>query len=456
MQLLRHSGLNREASIPSQHSRHRLEISPRRLLHTLAYVLATILVLGVFFVALLVAESSLYAITGRPVSTLAIVIAALTAVSLYAPLIRFFERGLDWLFFRRHLNIVTAIQQLGAGDLADMPMQDVEQALLSRICTLTRRISASLDERLAEGRQVHCYPQGYPSPPHITHPPQRLSKNEDYELCIQLPQRRGEAYLFLGPHMDHWRTMDDEIRSIESLAGFAAMSLEHARLSQMHANNARLDSIHRVVSQLHSHDLKNRLHDLSFLAHNLQSTKLRKNDVQGLVTAVRKVVDRMQILMNRLSDPSAPLHPELKPMNASLFIKACTEERLWPEEVNIHMRTLESSLIKADAEMLHSVLDTLFDNAVQAMQGRGDLYIEVSSTEHQLRIEVKDSGCGMSPDFIERQLFHLFTSSKENGLGIGLFLSRRIIETHGGTIGAESEGEGKGCTFWIMLPLWQS
>ncbi|MFQ5355637.1 MAG: sensor histidine kinase [Mariprofundaceae bacterium] len=448
--------MNRKAPIPNHVSRRRLEISPRRLLHAFAYVLATILALGVFFVALLLAESFLYAITGRPVSTLAIVIAVLAAVSLYAPLIRLFERGLDWAFFRRHLNIVTAIQQLGAGDLADMPMQDVEQALLSRICTLTRRISASLDERLTEGRQVHCYPQEYPSPPYIEHPPQRLSKNEAYELCIKLPQRRGDAYLFLGPHVDHWRTMDDEIRSIEGLAGFAAMSLEHARLSQMHANNARLDSIHRVVSQLHSHDLKNRLHDLSFLAHNLQSAKLRKNDIQGLVQAVRKVVDRMQILMNRLADPSAPLHPELKPMDASLFIKTCTEERLWPEEVSIHIHTLESPMIRADAEMLHSVMDTLFDNAVQAMQGSGDLSVKVSSTDRQLRIEVKDSGCGMSPDFIERRLFHLFTSSKANGLGIGLFLSRRIIETHGGTIGAESEGEGKGCTFWIMLPLWQS
>jgi len=454
---LRRSGLSRKGPIHNfiQNLRRRLEISPRRLLHVFAYVLASAISVGIYLVALLVAESSLYAITGRPLSTLAILFAALVVILLYTPLIRLFERGLDWIFFRRHLNIATAIQQLGAGDLADIPVQDVEHALLHRICTLTRRTAAALDER-EDGRDVHCYPQDSPAPPYFEQPPQRLPGNGPYELCLKLPRRKGDAYLFLGPHVDRWRTMDDEIKHLQGLAGFVAMSLEHARLSQMHANNARLDSIHRIVSQLHSHDLKNRLHDLSFLAHNLQSARLREDEIKGLVVAIRKVVDRMRILMNRLADPSAPLDPQFKPLDAAQFIETCIRERLWPEDVGVHFHAEQAPLVKADAEMLHSVVDTLFDNAVQAMQGRGELHIGIRPVDDQLYIEVKDSGCGMSRDFMERKLFQLFSTTKPNGLGIGLFLSKRIIEAHGGKIGAESDGKGKGCTFWITLPLWHS
>jgi signal transduction histidine kinase len=61
----------------------------------------------------------------------------------------------------------------------------------------------------------------------------------------------------------------------------------------------------------------------------------------------------------------------------------------------------------------------------------------------------------MSDAFIRNRLFRLFSTTRPNGLGIGLYLSRRIVEAHGGEIGAESEGEGKGSTFFIRLPMWQ-
>ena len=105
--------------------------------------------------------------------------------------------------------------------------------------------------------------------------------------------------------------------------------------------------------------------------------------------------------------------------------------------------------------MLQGVLENRFDNAAQAMKKQGDLYVEAHGDEKGVEILVKDTGQGIPEAFLKQRLFHLFATSKESGLGIGLYLSKRIIIAHGGTITAESEGEGKGSTFRVWLHLWQ-
>jgi hypothetical protein len=67
-------------------------------------------------------------------------------------------------------------------------------------------------------------------------------------------------------------------------------------------------------------------------------------------------------------------------------------------------------------------------------------------------LAVSDNGCGMDPDFLNRSLFRPFQTTKKNGLGIGLFQSKMIVEAHLGKINVESQ-PGKGTTFRIALPL---
>ena len=66
-------------------------------------------------------------------------------------------------------------------------------------------------------------------------------------------------------------------------------------------------------------------------------------------------------------------------------------------------------------------------------------------------LTVSDSGCGMSSAFLKESLFRPFQSTKKNGLGIGMFQSRMVVEAHGGTIQVESEA-GKGTTVRVSLP----
>lgn len=428
----------------------RLRFAFRRLLHSFAYFIATLVVLLLFVLLLMLAESAFYALTGTPVSIWAMALAAIAAAFGFSPLVHMLQHRLDRLFFPGHLDSLAAIRQLGAGDLARLPVQDIETALLARLCKVSRRSYIALDERDLPNGRLFVYPTDAPRPE---------GKHVDaYDFSLPLPRGSGRAYLWLGPRKDGWPTSQEERASLESLAKFAAMSLEHARLTHQQAEAARLDSLSRVVRQLHSHDLKNRLHDLSFLAHHLEADHLEPEEIRQLVDAIRKVSGRMQTLMKRLTDPRAPLNPAIAPVDIAALLQESIRNRLWPEGIRIQ-RNLESMPpVAADAELIASVLETLFDNAVQAMQGKGVLDIRVHPVKGkkgmEAEIRVSDTGCGIDRDFLQHQLFQLFATSKPNGLGVGLFLSRRIILAHGGTITANSEGVGKGCTFIIRLPLW--
>jgi len=435
----------------------RLIFSFRRLVHSFAYLSATLVAIGVFVFVLMLAESAVYALSGQPVSVWAMVIAAISAAFGYAPLVQAMSRALDRIFFRHQLDTLAAIRQLGAGDLAQLPIEDVETALLERICNVSHRRFAALDERqLLDGGWF-----SFPAQAPFIEPDHCGAKHPDYALCLKLPAANGEAWLWLGPRLDG-RAMDAEERaSLESLAKFSAMSLEHARLTHLQSEAARLDSLSRVTRQLHSHDLKNRLHDLSFLAHHLGSGKLDDDDLQRMISAIRKVTGRMQTLMQRVSDPNAPVDPSLAPLDLVDLLQRSVRDRLWPESVQLKQQHDRLPAVAGDADMLQGVFENLYDNAVQAMQGQGELCIETrllneGLNEVRAEVRIRDQGCGMSQEFINQRLFRLFATSKSNGLGVGLYLSRRIVEAHGGTITAESDGARKGSTFIVRLPLWQA
>jgi len=377
------------------------------------------------------------------------VLAAIVAVLFFSPIVHKLQITVDKLFFKKRLDTLAAIRAFGAGDLADLPIENIETALLQRICDICHRSHAALDERFGDEGNVYCHPAN------VAPPKPHGELSGDYELVLPIERRDGTAWLHLGHRTDDWQTDDEEIRSLTSLSRFAAMSLEHARLSHKQVQDARLDSLSRMTSQLHSHDLKNRLHDLSFLAHHIGSGKLDAEDTTRLVGAIRKVVGRMQTLMQRMADPLAPIHPSFVPCDVSALLKKSIADRLWPEAVHVNETLPALPAAAADNTMLQGVFENLFDNAVQAMQKQGQLFVETAEHDGMIEVHVRDTGQGIPQHFLKQRLFRLFATSKESGLGIGLYLSKRIIEAHSGTIAAESEGEGKGSTFIVRLPLWQ-
>lgn len=119
------------------------------------------------------------------------------------------------------------------------------------------------------------------------------------------------------------------------------------------------------------------------------------------------------------------------------------------------------SAIRADENKLKAALFNIVDNAVKYTQ-KGGVEVKITNDhDHVIKISVSDTGMGMSEDNLKNLFGKIFERSDQakktfaTGRGIGLYLSDQIIKAHNGKIWAESEGEGKGSTFNIILPIGQ-
>ena len=113
--------------------------------------------------------------------------------------------------------------------------------------------------------------------------------------------------------------------------------------------------------------------------------------------------------------------------------------------------------VRANAEELKQVILNLAVNALEAVEpNQGEVVIEGSRHNRNVELAVRDNGCGMTPEVVERS-FEPFFSARANraarGVGLGLSISHAIVQSHGGRMTAASDGPGKGSVFTIELPV---
>jgi two-component system, chemotaxis family, CheB/CheR fusion protein len=117
-----------------------------------------------------------------------------------------------------------------------------------------------------------------------------------------------------------------------------------------------------------------------------------------------------------------------------------------------------TSIVLGDSDRMQQVLWNLFLNAVKFTPRGGRVWIEVGRVGNQVHLTVRDTGCGISEEFLPH-VFERFrqaessSSRAQPGLGLGLTLVRELVELHGGTVRAESEGKDRGATFTVVLPI---
>jgi signal transduction histidine kinase len=110
-------------------------------------------------------------------------------------------------------------------------------------------------------------------------------------------------------------------------------------------------------------------------------------------------------------------------------------------------------IIKADKTRIAQVLMNLLDNSINSSQeGIIAVTTTVDPDSNSVTVSVKDTGSGIDPEIIPR-LFTKFATASEKGTGLGLYISKKIIEAHGGKIWAENNKDGQGATFAFTLPL---
>jgi two-component system, OmpR family, sensor histidine kinase VicK len=109
--------------------------------------------------------------------------------------------------------------------------------------------------------------------------------------------------------------------------------------------------------------------------------------------------------------------------------------------------------IKADRSRIAQVLMNLLDNSINSSQeGVISVITTIDYDANTMTLRVKDRGSGIDPDITPR-LFTKFATASEKGTGLGLYISKRIVEAHGGKIWAENNKDGEGATFAFTVPL---
>jgi signal transduction histidine kinase len=146
---------------------------------------------------------------------------------------------------------------------------------------------------------------------------------------------------------------------------------------------------------------------------------------------------------------------EREPATASVDLADLLEEALSvappPADVRVERRIETLPSIRADRQQLRQVLLNLLTNGYEAMDGSGTLTLDARPVNGHVELRVADTGTGMDPETAAR-VFEPFFTTKAKGIGLGLPVTKRIMEMHGGTIVAESEA-GAGTTFVLTVPV---
>jgi signal transduction histidine kinase len=113
-------------------------------------------------------------------------------------------------------------------------------------------------------------------------------------------------------------------------------------------------------------------------------------------------------------------------------------------------------MMHGDQTKLRQVIVNMIDNAIK-YTAAGNVTVSFIKKNNQARIEITDTGPGISPEELGK-LFYKFTrgvagKASQGGSGLGLYLAKKIVEMHQGTVGVTSEGVGKGSTFFVELPV---
>ena len=243
-----------------------------------------------------------------------------------------------------------------------------------------------------------------------------------------------------------------EVLDLLEIAGSQAASY----LAQQDAANElmvarQFESFNRM-STFVVHDLKNLVSQLSLMNANAAKHKDNPEFQADMLETVSLSVQKMRLMLQKLSR----IDVEEKPMplavdqvvRQAVANKAAFEPRPRFDVRDTGLRVL------ADRERLERVVGHLIQNAIEATPKEGSVTIALEREDDAVRIEITDTGEGMSEDFIRERLFKPFESTKSAGMGIGVFESREYINELGGRLEVSSR-PALGTTFKVILPLYR-
>jgi PAS domain S-box-containing protein len=252
-----------------------------------------------------------------------------------------------------------------------------------------------------------------------------------------------------------------EISLLQGVSDLAGIFLENAQLYRETAEASRAKD--EFLATL-SHELRNPLGAIANAAGALD----RRAGLEDTGKRLRQIIHRQTHHLTRLVDDlldvaratAGKITLNRQPVDLSDVAGGCVRSLREGGRARRHRVTFraESVIVNADPTRLAQIIQNMLDNAVKFTPRGGSVDVDVLREGQEGVVRVTDNGIGIDPEQLPR-VFELFTQVAQpidrsvGGLGIGLALSRRLVEMHGGTIGVASEGHGRGAQFMVRLPI---
>ena len=279
-----------------------------------------------------------------------------------------------------------------------------------------------------------------------------ISEEQLLGMMVLRDERLREAY------------SSEEIELFRGVAASISVTLQNSQVYERMKERDRLAALGQMAAGL-AHEIRNPLGSIKGAAQFLRPEGNQTPEAGGtreFLDIIVEEVDRLNKIVSQFLDYARPYRGDQNPLDINDVVRKTVllldKERAG--KVDISTSFIEGlPPVRADAQQLRQVFLNLTLNAVEAMPLGGKLHVSTSlrrSTRRGaaaafLEVRFRDTGVGISPGDL-RNLFIPFFTTKERGTGLGLPISQRIIENHGGTIEVRSQ-TGTGSTFTVLLPV---
>ena len=310
------------------------------------------------------------------------------------------------------------------------------------------------DDITKDRRYGHNYPNRGMPPGHL---PVRSY------LAVPVKTSSGEVLggLFFG-HPDVGRFTEHHERLALGTAAWASVALENSRLYLGLQDANRLKD--EFLATL-SHELRTPLNAILGYSNMIKSGAVAFENQQRAIDTIERNARALAKLVEDVLDVSriisGKMRLHIQALNVGDLVRHAVDAMLPAAAAKgVRVETAIDAhlpVFQGDADRLQQVAWNLMSNAVKFTPRGGHIGVDVRAAGAQIDISVCDSGVGISPAFLPH-VFERFRQGdsgihRPGGLGLGLNITKQLVEMHGGTIAAESDGEGKGAAFRITLPV---
>lgn len=263
--------------------------------------------------------------------------------------------------------------------------------------------------------------------------------------------------MILGAKLSEDIFTDEDVKLLNTISHQMSISVKNARLYAHKLNSDRLASI-GMMSATFAHEIRNPLTSIKtftqLFPEKFEDAEFRNTFSKIVVDDIGRIDGLIKDLLSFSSKESVP---GINTLNVTELVNGVLEHqkgRCEFEKNNISLRKKYKDArinILGDPQKLKRALINIINNGCQAMQENGVLTVDIVSNSKEVDIKISDTGKGMTSQEIAK-IFDPFYTTKAMGIGLGLAISKKIIEDHDGRIAVESK-LSQGTTFTISLPV---